>query len=329
MDSIGTRYKSLISNDDEDTYDNHQDTANWHDDDDEVELESDEHELFLRDEHLKQHSNNELPYKATILNMSQAHIRNGLSKLAGYPRKIGHNSNSSTLVNHSGNDNARVEAFQLEDSGIGSSRPSSVAYQVPNYDQFAGNLAPTSPKSVLVSFVVIFVILAVTIVPNIIPKTQLFGEDLADEDSSDSSTKIAQLSNEQIHLDVRCKCICPPLVTTFKSDTNSSTTAKNSDQRRLYVGNTSPAQCNCNNIVQPHYKEESGKSLREFCSSCECRYQSRNITTIRRNVIFFIAVLIGLSLYLLVQYILRYLRITRRGLPPNLRWLSHQMNESN
>lgn len=193
------------------------------------------------------------------------------------------------------------------------------------------NETPISPYSVLVSFIIIFVILAVTIVPKIIPKSQLFDEDFVDDDLSDSSTtsKIAQLSYQSVHLDVRCKCICPPLLTQPKSD-NSTTTTNNSDNRRLYIGNTSPDQCNCINIVQPHFKEEESSklSLKEFCARCECRYQSRNTATIKRNIVFFIAVLIGLSLYLMAQYILKHLRLTRRSLPPNLRWLSHQMNES-
>ena len=334
MDSAGSRYTNLISNndvDDEhvdeyvDEY-NRQDTTQW-DDDEEIELESDEHELFLCNEYVKPQSNNVLPYKATNFIMNKSHIRNGLTR-NNYPKRNGQISNPTSLVNNSCNDSTRVETFQVDDSGFDSSTPSSVAYQIPNYDQFAGNLAPSSPYSVLISFIIIFVILAVTIVPKIIPESQPSDEDFVDGDLSESSTtKIAQIPYQSVHLDARCKCICPPLLKQ-KTEDNANSTINSSDKRRLYVGNTSPDQCNCNNIVQPHFKEESSKlSLREFCVRCECRYQSRNTTTIKRNIVFFIAVLVGLSLYLIIQYLLKHLRLTRRSLPPNLRWMSHQMNE--
>jgi len=92
------------------------------------------------------------------------------------------------------------------------------------------------------------------------------------------------------HGNVRCKCVCPsPQVVA-----NSSSPT----QRRLYVGNTTPDQCNCYKVVQPHLSPLVG--LKDFCARCECKYQSRNTTTIRWFVIFTIFVVTSLSLYMVV-----------------------------
>ena len=304
-------YHSAVSISDE----NEQDL--W-DEDEEIELGSDENELFLRDEYVKPISNHVLPFRvATPTTTVMGNHRNGFNK-----HYVSQKSGQSST---NGND-TKIETFQVDDSGRGSPTPSSAVYQIPNYDQFAGNLAPSSPHSVLVSFIIIFVILFVTIVPKVIPKSQSI-DDPYDEDVIESSTsRIAQISKQSVHTDARCKCICPPLLS--KASNNTGTTSKSSDQRRLYVGNTLPDQCNCNNIVRAHFKDTE-VSFKAFCDRCDCRYQSRNTTTIKRNVVFFIAVLIGLVLYLLVQYLLKHLKITRRSLSPHLRWLSHQMTESN
>jgi len=92
------------------------------------------------------------------------------------------------------------------------------------------------------------------------------------------------------HGDVRCKCVCPsPQVVA----NDSSPT-----QRRLYVGNTTPDQCDCYKVVQPHLKHNV--ALKEFCARCECKYQSRNTKTIRWFVVFTIIVVASLSMYMVV-----------------------------
>lgn len=88
----------------------------------------------------------------------------------------------------------------------------------------------------------------------------------------------------------RCKCVCPSL------DIANSTSP---NQRRvLYVDNTTPDQCNCYTVVQPQLKNIVAP--KDFCSRCECKYQSRNTTTIRWFVIFTIIVITLLSLYMVV-----------------------------
>lgn len=99
--------------------------------------------------------------------------------------------------------------------------------------------------------------------------------------------KLKQLPPE--HGDVRCKCVCPsPQI----FGNNSSPT-----QRRLYVGNTTPDQCDCYKVVAPHLSRDI--VLKDFCARCECKYQSRNTTTIRWFVVFTILVVASLSLYML------------------------------
>lgn len=331
-------------------YDNGQ--QNLWDEDEEIELGSDENELFLRHEYVKPASNDILPFKVSATNhtimASQHNQRNGFTK---------HSSKFKNGQSSAEQGSTKIETFQVDDSGHGSPAPSSVVYQMPNYNQFAGSLAPTSPNSVIVSFIIIFVILSVTIVPKVIPKSQTpYAYDDDDDDVIESSSIITdagsaqEYSHQSVHSDARCKCICPPLLsstvvvssaggnntansTASKPNKNNSTTIANSktaNQRRLYVGKTLPDHCNCNNIVRAHFQQDTKVSFKEFCARCECRYQSRNTTTIRRNVVFFIAVLVGLAFYLLIQYLLKHFRITRRGLPPHLRWLSHQTaTESN
>lgn len=349
------------------------------DDQEDVELGGDEHELFLRDDYVTPSNRDIQPFRApspalrTAASPSKAQSPNGVfSSNRSHSIPIPQTAND-TAINKSNN---HRETFNIQDSRP-SSPCSSVVYQLPNYQQFAGSLAPSGPTSVIISFVIIVVILCVTILPIVLPQS-------SDDDSSfgydnDISGGGGSYSTPVIaaeHADARCKCICPPLrlpATTSKpkstpkpanttihdgasihssnhtsnttvskapanktssssstSTTTTSTTVasviENSSQRRLYVGKTPSSQCNCNNIVHPHLNNLN-ISLKDFCSRCECRFQSRNTATIRRNVIFFIIILIGLGLYMFVQYILKYLHITRRHLPRRMRWLSHQLIE--
>lgn len=97
----------------------------------------------------------------------------------------------------------------------------------------------------------------------------------------------------KIHGDARCKCVCPSLQI---SPNDSSPTQR----RVLYLGNTSPDQCNCYKVVQPQLYNHPNVTLKDFCARCECKYQSRNTTTIRWFVVFTIVVVTTLSLYMVV-----------------------------
>lgn len=305
-------YSSLINI----NYDG-QENDEWDEGEEEIELGSDEHDLFLKDDYVKSNNDQVLPFRASSNRNSygdQIKTRNQSQHVNNLTYRDTNNPNDSMT---------KIEPFIVDDSGRGSPTSSSIVYQTPNFEQFAGNLAPSSPRSVLISLIIVIVILSVTIVPKLLPQAFNEADDTFDELEFDKNGSIAQ--PQVVHSDVRCKCVCPPFPNTNQSDTSAAGTI----QRRLYVGNTSPHQCNCINIVQPHFKTDTHILLKDFCVSCDCRYQSRNTTTIRRSVIFFIAVLTGLALYMLVQYLLKYFKITRRNLPPNLRWLSHQMTEGN
>lgn len=107
----------------------------------------------------------------------------------------------------------------------------------------------------------------------------------------DKKLNIFPDEHDNQHGSERCKCVCPsPQMFTG----NESYT-----QRRLYVGNTTPDQCNCYTVVAPQFNSKS-VSLKDFCPRCECKYQSRNKATIRWFVILTICILISLSLYMLV-----------------------------
>lgn len=293
------------------------DDIDWGDTED-IELESEEHDLFLQEDYIKPSNKDILPFRVS----SPTSQRNGFNDKMTKSRSQKHNQNNIQHCSTSteNDQQTKIELFQVDDSGRDSPISSSVVYQLPNYQQFAGNLAPSSPTSVLMSFIIIIVILFVTIVPIIIfPPGSSVEDSSTNVINSDSSFTETQIE----HADARCKCICPPHSQSINDDKLPEPTKK----RRLYVGNTSPDQCNCNNIVQPHLLDTK-IPLKDFCSKCECRYQSRNTTTIRRNVIFFIVILLGLGFYMFLQYLLKYLRITRRNLPRKLKWLSHQLTES-
>lgn len=197
--------------------------------------------------------------------------------------------------------------------------------------KFSRNLSPPSRASLLASLIITLVILCVTILPLFAPQSS--------SPKSDDNLDVIN-SNISTSPDFRCKCICPPLTELSKADVVSNNTAKHENkldksksatsiaqqsvERRLYVGNTAPNQCNCNTIVQPHLVDMLLANPKEFCRKCECRYQSRNTKTIKRDIIFFSIVLLSLSCYMSLQYLLKYLRITKRSLPTRLKWLVHQ-----
>lgn len=98
------------------------------------------------------------------------------------------------------------------------------------------------------------------------------------------------------HNDVRCKCICPNL-----SVENATS------ERKLYIKNVPPVQCDCLNVVitslyetvplQPHHIIQLPEA---FCPRCICRYEQRNVGVIKFVVMLVMAVIGLLVLYLLV-----------------------------
>jgi len=272
-------------------------------DGEEIELDSEEHDLFLKDEYRRPNGDNFTSFRAT--DPAQQLIVN----IGGHQ-----NTRSRTTCSREDEDpEANVE--NLHSNLIGST---SNLYQTPSYQQFADSLAPSSPLSVVISVIIVIVILCVTVLPIILSKSE---SSLDGESRNETRDKNSNQTPRVEHSDARCKCICPPFTETPEMGPVDLT------QKRLYVGNTLPSQCNCISVVLPHLNI-SQAFAREVCVKCQCKFQSRNTAAIRRNVIFFIAVLTGLALYMFIQYLLKFFRITRRSLPQHLRWLSFQSTEN-
>ncbi|XP_033098528.1 putative protein 2 [Anneissia japonica] len=81
--------------------------------------------------------------------------------------------------------------------------------------------------------------------------------------------------------DVRCKCVCPP---SFHS--NHTVDVK--------VVNVEPEDCTCVNIMHRDITD---------CASCECKHENRNTITIEVVVIFILALLGVLLVYMIVLII--------------------------
>ena len=82
--------------------------------------------------------------------------------------------------------------------------------------------------------------------------------------------------------DLRCKCVCP------KEGPKNST--------HIFIVNniTEPEDCTCQNVVK---REEN------FCSKCECIFETRHSMLIKGIIIFVIVFIILLCLYMVVVFI--------------------------
>ncbi|XP_043229016.1 uncharacterized protein CG1161-like [Amphibalanus amphitrite] len=92
---------------------------------------------------------------------------------------------------------------------------------------------------------------------------------------------------EALYEDVRCKCVCP----------NPNVVNGSSSDRKLYIANVVPNMCNCDNVILPELPANFSKS-REFCPLCECKFESRNTTTIKVVVILIICIISVLVIYM-------------------------------
>lgn len=82
----------------------------------------------------------------------------------------------------------------------------------------------------------------------------------------------------------RCKCICPsPKVVTNQNETDAHF------DRKLYIDNVEPTECNCDGVVLPYLSNEINS--KEFCPLCECKYESRNTYIMKYGVVFIIFVI--------------------------------------
>lgn len=94
--------------------------------------------------------------------------------------------------------------------------------------------------------------------------------------------------------DARCKCICPsPQVVA-----NGTTGSADKPERSVYIGNVDREQCNCDGVVLPQLTADVQDKAKEFCPWCECKYESRNTTTIKWVVSMVIALVVVLVVYM-------------------------------
>ena len=98
--------------------------------------------------------------------------------------------------------------------------------------------------------------------------------------------------------DFRCKCICPSPHAVIKP--NETVVKSNDDKpdRSVYIGNVHPHECNCDGVVLPQLTSDVQGKAKEFCPRCECKYESRNITTIRWVVTLIIGCIVCLVIYM-------------------------------
>lgn len=94
----------------------------------------------------------------------------------------------------------------------------------------------------------------------------------------------------QSYEDRRCICVCPsPSVVLNRTA---------SVDRRPYIANVPPHQCNCDGVILPHVGEEIKGQEQEFCPLCDCKYESRNTTVIKVVVIIVLWVIALLFVYM-------------------------------
>ncbi|KAK8737335.1 hypothetical protein OTU49_004449, partial [Cherax quadricarinatus] len=88
--------------------------------------------------------------------------------------------------------------------------------------------------------------------------------------------------------DKRCICICP----------DPSVVNGTKSNRMVYKEPVAPSKCDCDNVVLPKVADDIRGREQEFCPRCECKYESRNSTTIKVVVILVIWIISLLVVYM-------------------------------
>ncbi|XP_068617702.1 proton-transporting V-type ATPase complex assembly regulator TMEM9-like [Battus philenor] len=96
--------------------------------------------------------------------------------------------------------------------------------------------------------------------------------------------------SSQAYEDKRCYCVCPSPAAVFNNSI--------SKDRRFFTGYVPPNKCNCYEVVIPKMDEKNIGHALEFCLRCECKYETRNTTTIMVVVILLLWILTLLMIYL-------------------------------
>ena len=114
--------------------------------------------------------------------------------------------------------------------------------------------------------------------------------------------------------DARCKCICPSPQVVTPNETHATTSGQNQDnhssqehgssgekrpERSIYIGNVERESCNCDGVVLPKLTPDVQGRAKEFCPWCECKYESRNTTTIKWTVSLVISLVVILVVYMI------------------------------
>jgi len=95
-------------------------------------------------------------------------------------------------------------------------------------------------------------------------------------------------TTEASYEDNRCRCICPDPAVVNGTKSN----------RKIYIKPVAPSRCTCDSVVLPEVIDDIKGREKEFCPRCECKYESRNITTIKVVVILVIWIISLLVVYM-------------------------------
>ncbi|XP_049885373.1 proton-transporting V-type ATPase complex assembly regulator TMEM9-like isoform X2 [Pectinophora gossypiella] len=95
----------------------------------------------------------------------------------------------------------------------------------------------------------------------------------------------------QHHEDKRCRCVCPSPAAVLNSSLSTD--------RKLFIANVPPSQCNCDGVILPRVGDEIKGHEQEFCPRCECKYESRNTTVIMVVVVIVVWLTTMLFVYMM------------------------------
>ncbi|MPC34964.1 Transmembrane protein 9B [Portunus trituberculatus] len=90
---------------------------------------------------------------------------------------------------------------------------------------------------------------------------------------------LSAVSAEVEYDDRRCICFCPN-----PSVVNGTAGNGTTSNRLVYREPVPPSSCNCDSMVLPRVADMIRGHEQEFCPRCECKYESRNSTTIKATL---------------------------------------------
>ena len=100
-------------------------------------------------------------------------------------------------------------------------------------------------------------------------------------------------------------------------------TSTKTDARKLYIDNVPSQHCNCDWMVLPKLDLDYRNKSKELCPRCECKYESRNLTTIKWVISGTMLVITCLTVYMIFLMAVEYLN----GNSSSRRSYDEQINE--